>query len=172
MKTTIIQVRRATVADAAGIASLLSDSFIEYRHLYTTLGYDATAISAADVTNRIQEGPAWVAICDEAIVGTVSIVLKENSLYVRGMAVHPAARGRKIGELLLSQIETFARAEKIQRLFLSTTPFLNRAIRLYERFGFERVDEGAQDLFGTTLFTMEKRLLPSDDRQLTETANS
>src|SRR5260370_227302 len=43
-------------------------------------------------------------------------------------------------------------------MYLSTTPFLDRAIRLYERFGFQRSDEGPLDLFGTPLFTMTKRL--------------
>ncbi len=41
-------------------------------------------------------------------------------------------------------------------MFLSTTPFLHSAIRLYERFGYRRTDDGMNDLFGTPLFTMEK----------------
>jgi hypothetical protein len=36
------------------------------------------------------------------------------------------------------------------------TPFLNTAIRLYEAFGFRRMNDGPHDLFGTPLFTMEK----------------
>jgi ribosomal protein S18 acetylase RimI-like enzyme len=47
-------------------------------------------------------------------------------------------------------------AGKFRRLFLSTTPFLDRAISLYERFGFQRNEEGLRELFGTPLFTMEK----------------
>jgi len=31
-------------------------------------------------------------------------------------------------------------------------------MRLYERFGFQRTEEGPHDLFGTSLFTMEKQL--------------
>jgi len=41
-------------------------------------------------------------------------------------------------------------------MLLSTTPFLDDAIRLYQRFGFERIREGLHDLAGTPLFTMEK----------------
>jgi GNAT superfamily N-acetyltransferase len=63
-----------------------------------------------------------------------------------------------IGRLLLQRVENFARENGYARLFLSTTPFLLRAIQLYEHFGFERGDEGSHDLFGTPIFTMSKRL--------------
>ena len=97
-------------------------------------------------------------LTDDAIVGTVSAIPQENGQYIRGMAIFPAARGQKIGDLLLSRVENFASEHGFKRLFLSTTPFLHRAIRLYERFGFRRTDWGADDLFGTPLFTMEKTI--------------
>ena len=100
----------------------------------------------------------WVLLRDHTIVGTVAAVPKEESLYIRGMAILPTARGQQLGELLLAHIESFAAAHHLKRLFLSTTPFLNDAIRLYERFGFRRIDAGPHDLFGTPLFTMEKML--------------
>jgi ribosomal protein S18 acetylase RimI-like enzyme len=74
------------------------------------------------------------------------------------MAVLPRARGKKIGWSLLKAVEHFARRQNCRRMFLSTTPFLHRAIRLYERFGFRRGAEGPHELFGTPLFTMVKRL--------------
>ena len=74
------------------------------------------------------------------------------------MAVLPTARGQRIGELLLVHVEQFAVSKGFRRLFLSTTPFLDRALRLYEKFGFRRTDEGPNDLFGTPLFTMEKAI--------------
>lgn len=154
-----IRIRFATVGDAPVIALLLAESFVEYESLYTAAGYAATAITGEQIATRIKEGPVWVAVRDEVIIGTVSVVPQGSSLYIRGMAVLPTARGGRVGELLLTHIEKFAVSEGFQRLFLSTTPFLDRAIRLYQGFGFHRTNEGHHDLFGTPLFTMEKLLV-------------
>jgi len=135
-------IRYATPNDAEAIASLLFESFVEYEQIVA----------------RMSEGPVWVAIHEEEIVGTVSVVAKAESLYIRGMAVLPSARGARIGALLLTHIAEFARREGFARLFLSTTPFLDRASRLYERFGFQRTSDEPRELFGTPLFTMEKPL--------------
>jgi GNAT superfamily N-acetyltransferase len=48
-------------------------------------------------------------------VGTVSVVPKGLSLYIRGMAVLPLARGQQIGELLLTHIEKFAATGTFRR---------------------------------------------------------
>ena len=72
------------------------------------------------------------------------------------MAILPEARGAGIGKQLLIEIENFAVAGSYRRLFLSTTPFLYRAIRLYGQFGFVR--SGVDDLYGTSLLTMSKHL--------------
>src|ERR1051325_177795 len=165
--TPSVLVRLAAREDAPSVASVLRESFEEFRPLYTLEGFDATTPAAEQVSSRIEEGPVWVASDDDNnVVGTVSVVAKGESLYVRGMAIRPAARGRRIGELLLRQVEAFARERGFSRMFLSTTPFLERAIRLYERNGFERTAEGPDNLFGTPLFTMEKILGPPDERAL------
>jgi GNAT superfamily N-acetyltransferase len=136
-----VLVRRADPQDASDIARVLRQSFLEYQDQYTP------------------EGSTWVALLSNAIVGTASVVEKDDAvLYVRGMAVLPAARGRGIGELLLREIEVFALGNGCTRLLLSTTPFLTGTIRLYERFGFQRTHDGPNDLFGTPLFSMAKAL--------------
>lgn len=114
MNFTGIEIRRAEARDAPAIASLLADSFVEYEPLYTPEGYAATAITSERVEDRITEGPVWVALSDEMIVGTVSVVAKGGSLYVRGMAVWPTSRGLGIGELLLAKVEEFAEAARLQ----------------------------------------------------------
>lgn len=153
------QIRLATQDDAPSIAALLYDSFKEYEPLYTPEGFQATTPTADLVRPRIDEGPMWVALYDGAIVGTVSAVPKGDALYVRSMAVLPTARGHRIGDLLLRHVQDFALAQGYNRMFLSTTPFLDRAIRLYEKWGFQRTDDAPHDLFGTPLFTMVKTLL-------------
>jgi ribosomal protein S18 acetylase RimI-like enzyme len=159
-----IQIRMA-LEDTAAIASVLYQSFAEYKPLYTDEAFAATAATSDQIQQRMSEGPVWVALQNETIVGTVSAVSKGHDLYIRGMAILPIARGQGIGELLLNEIESFARRQSYQRLLLSTTPFLTRAIRLYERTGFRRSSEGPHDLFGTPLFSMVKVLQPSVQRQ-------
>lgn len=67
----------------------------------------------------------------------------------------PAARAKGIGRQLLEHVERFATAFGYERMFLCTTPFLTRAIRLYRQFGFRR-DVQENNLLGTLIFAMEK----------------
>jgi len=151
-------IRLAAEGDENAIASVLEQAFSEHRSLYTEAAYAATVGSPEAVRGRMTEGPIWVAIQNEEVVGTVSAVLRVESVYVRGMAVLPSARGRRIGELLLDQAVAYAARHGRTSLVLSTTPFLARAIQLYRRFGFRWSDEGPGDLFGTPLGTMVKDL--------------
>jgi ribosomal protein S18 acetylase RimI-like enzyme len=154
-----ILIRRATKTDADALAAVLHTAFGEYEALYTPEGFAATTPIGEQIQQRMDEGPVWVALRTNAVIGTISAVLKGRGVYVRGMALLPTARGLGLGQSLLAQVEVFAHEQQAERLFLSTTPFLNRAIRLYKRVGFQRSAEGPHDLFGTPLFTMEKPLL-------------
>lgn len=87
---------------------------------------------------------------------------KGEAVYIRSMAILPHARGQGIGRLLLEAAEHYAGERGCRRLFLSTTPFLGRAIGLYEHLSFRRTDDGPHELSGTPLLTMEKLLMPGD----------
>jgi GNAT superfamily N-acetyltransferase len=154
-----IQIRQAAPVDAPAIAKVLYESFVEYEALYTPQGFAATTLDADQILTRLREGPVWLIRRRERVLGTVAAVVRDQSLYIRGMAVVPGARGLGIGSRLLKHVEQGAANQSCRRLFLSTTPFLHAAIRLYERFGFRRTEEGAHDLFGTPLLTMEKNVL-------------
>lgn len=153
-----ISIRNALPDDAEQIASILLESFAEYESSYTQAGYAATTPTSEQLQSRFSEGPTWVAFLKDAMVGTVSAIQKGEDLYVRSMAVLPAARGHRIGELLLKHVENFATTNGHKRLVLSTTPFLARAIRLYENSGFRHTNEPPHELFGTPLLTMVKTL--------------
>ena len=153
-----IQIRRATRNDAGLVASILKQAFAEFKPSYTRKAFAVTVAGTDAILARMEEGPTWYATCEGRIVGTAAAVQKPDGIYIRGMAVIPAARGFGVGHKLLQEIETFAAANGRLRLYLSTTPFLQDAVRLYERFGFQRIHAGPHDLFGTPLFTMEKRL--------------
>jgi len=153
-----IETRIAAPGDSAAIASVLYEAFAEYRTLYTAESFAATTPAPEQIEARLDEGPVWVALQNNIIVGTVAALPKGEGVYVRSMAVIPAARGKRAAGLLLRQVEDFALAQYHKYLFLSTTPFLMEAIRLYEHRGFRRSDEGPHELFGTPLITMVKPL--------------
>ena len=162
-----IEIRIAGAADASAVAVLLHHSFVSYRDRYTAPAFLATTPKQPHILTRLSEGPIWIAEQGGAVVGTVSAVSRGRTLYIRGMAVLPAARRRGIAERLLREVEKFASAAGCERLCLSTTPFLTEAIRLYTRSGFQRSDEGPDDLYGTPLFSMQKAVAPVD-RSATE----
>lgn len=153
-----MRIRTAVPDDVPAIASTLRRAFLEFESLYTPEAFAATISSIDQIRLRLREGPTWVALQDEAVIGTVSVVPKGDALYVRSMAVDPGARGGGIGRQLMRRVEEYATERGFRRLYLSTTPFLIGAIRLYEKCGFVRSADCPDNLFGTPLFTMEKDL--------------
>ena len=151
-----ILLRHATSRDAAKISSVIQASFREYKSRYTAEAFITTTPSADGIRERIKKESVTVASRDREIVGTVSFSERSEEFYIRSMAVIPEARGARIGELMLTHIENLARKRGLKRLVLDTTPFLTSAIRLYERFGFQRC--GTNDLSGTPLITMTKNV--------------
>ena len=152
-------IRRATAVDAEAVSYLLRDSFRDVERFYTRAGYAATTPDPSSVRERLKEGPTWLAEEGGFPVGTVSAVLRDLDLYIRSMAVVPTARGRRLGHALFAMTFNLAVERKARRIYLSTTPFLYAAIRLYESLGFRRTGEPPDDLFGTPLFTMAKTLV-------------
>ncbi len=106
----------------------------------------------------MREGPLWVAEQGGRVVGTIAVLPQDDKAYIRGMAVLPSAQGLKIGLALLQQAEQFALENHCKRLVLRTTPYLHKAIRLYEGFGFIRIGEEYEDFFGLPSFLMEKNI--------------
>jgi GNAT superfamily N-acetyltransferase len=156
-----VEIRQATTEDAVVVSNVLYQSFVEFEPLYSPQGFAATTPSAEKILMRMKEGPVWIVISGREILGSVAAVDKGTSLYIRGMAVLPSARGSGIGSLLLQHVQCWAAERSYTRVLLTTTPFLHAAIQLYEKHGFLRVESEPQDLFGTPLFTMEKNLQPT-----------
>src|SRR5262245_38131712 len=68
------KIRMATTADAAAVARILRESFVEYEPLYTRDAFAATTPGEEGVRRRMEEGPLWIAACADVAQGTVSAV--------------------------------------------------------------------------------------------------
>ena len=155
-KNSDIMIRLAKAEDGATIASLLHDSFLEYKSLYTEKAFVATTLAISKIQQRIDDRTIWVAWLDNVISGTISLLPVDRGLYIKSVAVAPAARGKGLGKALMKHAEHEALKMNLRTLELTTTPFLFEAIKLYDSLGFEPC--GFEDLYGTELIKMKKNL--------------
>jgi GNAT superfamily N-acetyltransferase len=154
-----VEIKLASPADADIIAEILRKSFSEFESDYTPEALEYVTPRAEEIQGRFEEGPIWIASLDDEPVGTVSVVREPDWLYIRSMAVLPAAQGHGVGGALLNAIEEYAVQTGVETLFLYTTHFSADAIRLYERQGFVRGRETtAEEWCGTPGFEMWKYL--------------
>jgi ribosomal protein S18 acetylase RimI-like enzyme len=156
-----IHIRPATEADAEAIARTLEAAFAPLAALYTPAAYAATVPPVLVIRSRLAVSSTWVAEQGHAVLGTVTARAMPAGVHVQSMAVLEAARGQGGGSRLLEEAVGFAVAQGARRMFLSTTPFLQPAIRLYRQCGFHEVPaEGPFDLHGTPLVTMQRLFVP------------
>jgi GNAT superfamily N-acetyltransferase len=125
-----VRVRPFTAADLAGV---LTVEELAFEQLWR---YDA-----AGFRDIAREYPYFVVAEDEdGVAGYQFNAFDQTTGYLVRIAVHPRAQGRGVGVRLLAEaVEYFARAG-VTRILLNTQEDNTRAHRLYEWFGFERVE--------------------------------
>lgn len=87
-------------------------------------------------------GAFWVVFDDDgSLLGTCGIYpIAPQTFELRKMYVHPRARGRGAGRLLLDRAVAAARDLGARHVVLDTLHTMDAAVRLYERAGFVRDD--------------------------------
>lgn len=88
-------------------------------------------------------GNFWVAIYDEKVVGTISLLdIGNKEVALRKMFVHKEYRGSKYktASLLLNNAIKYAKEKSINAVYLGTTPQFLAAHRFYEKNGFTSID--------------------------------
>ena len=103
-----------------------------------------------DVARRALEAEVLVAT-GPGVIGCVTFVpdatspwaegLRPGESGIRMLAVHPVAQGRGAGKALVAACVDRARRLGRNGVFLSSTPWMQVAHRLYEKAGFVRVPE-------------------------------
>ncbi len=159
VKSSPFQIRGATCGDAAGILECLRAAFGEYRADYTEGAYLDTVLTAESVETRLSKSTVFVAVDGmQQVVGTVGCSqADEQEGHIRGMAVRPEWQGAGVARQLLQHVEKELRQRKCSRVSLDTTEPLRRAMRFYERNGYERSGKIA-DFFGMALIGYVKKL--------------
>ena len=141
-----VRIERANPEDHPAIAELTVSVYVG-----GGLAGPDYGVELADVARRADLAELLV-VRDEAgrLVGSVALVLdgdfgevteSDDEAAVRMLVVDPAAQGRGIGALLMTECLERARAAGKRRMVLSTSTAMTAAHRLYERLGFTRLPE-------------------------------
>jgi GNAT superfamily N-acetyltransferase len=94
----------------------------------------------------------WVAERDGEMVGCVMLVQKTAAIaQLRLLLVEPSARGLGVGKQLIDACTNFARQAGYGSIRLWTNDVLHGARRLYERAGYQLVEQAPHALFGQGL---------------------
>ena len=141
-----LSVEPARPQDYDRIAELTVGVYVDGR-----LASDGYTPQLADVAGRATRSELLVVRDDHGrVVGSVALVLSgdfgevtasDEEAAFRMLVVDPSARGRGVGQLLVSACLDRARAAGKRRVVISTDPRMTTAHRLYDRLGFTRLPE-------------------------------
>jgi len=114
-------------------------------------------LTVDSIQNRLQEMCVYVAVCGNEIIGTIGCKVVGEEGHLRGMAVLPQWQGTGVALALLQRAEARLRRDHCKRVTLDTTEPLKRAVRFYEKQGFNATGRGS-DFFGMRLYEFVKSL--------------
>ena len=130
-------IRPARAADVEGALDLYSDVAAERVHIGGEAPIDRPARRQRWLDSYARsDSHTLVCEVDGAIVGLAS--LEGTGVAELGMLIAREWRGRGIGSLLLDGLISWAREAGAHKLSLQVWPHNQAAIRLYQKFGFQR----------------------------------
>jgi len=101
---------------------------------------DATDLLEIEKIYLLGNGNFWIALDSNRVVGTIALEDKgEKTGYLQRMYLAKEYRGTGLAQKLLNNLLEFAKNRNLKEIFLGTTPVAKRAIRFYEKSGFERI---------------------------------
>ena len=122
-------IRRAQVSDEAAIVDLARQ-----------LGYPDGGRQFAEIRSRADHA-VFVAVESDRVAGFIhvcSMLSIDADPYgeIRALIVDEAHRGRRIGERLVSEAESWTRMQNLTRVRVRSNVIRDRARRFYERLGY------------------------------------
>ncbi len=167
------QIREFRVGDEAVINEVALAAFEEYRDHYEE--WEVFAGIVGTMSSLSENGELIVATVQGKVAGAVVYVgpgKKKSEFFspewpiLRMLVVAPTYRGIGIGRALTEECIRRAERDRAPLIALHTSPIMRVALSMYERLGFEFLQE-APKIFGVPYGIYVKRLPPNGPLQPT-----
>jgi ribosomal protein S18 acetylase RimI-like enzyme len=141
MTSTEIQIRPACPADSEALVSLILVMALESEG--RKLDEPVLKAGVASVFDNSALGTYWVLTTESGLIGCTLITTEwsdwNNAPYwwIQSLYIKPEFRGQHLFENLLARLEQAARQSNVAELRLYVETNNQRAIRVYERNGFD-----------------------------------
>lgn len=141
----MVTIRNIQPSDNASIAAIIRSCLEEFNaNKCGTVYYDSSTDHLYELF-QTTSSVYFVVEKDGSILGGGGIFpskgLPKDTCELVKMYLLPEARGTGLGARIISMCIEFAKQQGFRKLYLESMPELKKAIRVYEKFGFEYIDE-------------------------------
>jgi GNAT superfamily N-acetyltransferase len=145
-------IRDAVFDELSFIREQRVNSYGEHAQIIPKEHWNALKLGISSDTDAQEDVERIVALVDGEIVGSVALFPAKIDAYeglveeldypeIRMLAVTPQARGKGVAAALISECIRRAKAQGHHSIGLHTADFMKSAMKLYERLGFERIQQ-------------------------------
>lgn len=150
----MIHVKTAKANEDLEIITKLG-SIIWHEHYAPIIGLDQVKYmldkfqSVIAIENQLLENYCYyILMYDKNPVGYLSVVKKDNSLFLSKIYVLKSERGKGIGKIAMEFIHKKAKELMLNSIVLTVNKYNVNSIKAYKKMGFENVGELVQDIGG------------------------
>jgi ribosomal protein S18 acetylase RimI-like enzyme len=150
-----MEVREATAHEHAAAGRVTAEAYREFVRPCDD-GWERYLTRIADVAARADRTTILVAVEEGRVLGSLTLELEgrvqdegeeeqrplaPEEAHIRMLGIDPAARARGVARALMAESEARARAAGKTFMTLNTTHRMKAAQAMYERLGYERVED-------------------------------
>jgi GNAT superfamily N-acetyltransferase len=98
-------------------------------------------------------GRLYLAYCNQVLAGCIALrQLDEHRCEMKRLYVRPQFRKQHIGSILVRRVIAEAKSIGYKHLLLDTFPFLDVAVRMYEKLGFRHISRYNDSPMDSTIY--------------------
>lgn len=139
-----IHIREITAADDPEIAKVIRSVLVEMGAPKVGTAYEDNALDQMTITYDKPRHTYFVVVENNEVIGGAGIAplgnASEDICELQKMYFLPQARGRGVGEKMITQCLEKAKHFGFQKCYLETLPYMTAATKLYEHTGFQYLE--------------------------------